>query len=55
MKKLHITLSDESFEAVRKLAYDVRTSLSAVIDVVIEENLVCPRHEEHVATANGER
>jgi hypothetical protein len=45
MKKVHITLSDEVYEAIRELAYKTRTSISAVIDVLMEEDLVKPKPE----------
>jgi hypothetical protein len=49
MKRVHITLSDEVYEAIRELAYQTRTSISAVIDVLMEEDLVHPKAEPDAA------
>jgi len=38
-RKIHITLEEENFQAVRKLAFDNEVSISAAIDFVIEETL----------------
>ncbi len=42
MKKIHISLTDESYGAIRQLAFDTESSISAVIDMLIDEQLVNP-------------
>ena len=39
-RKVHITLTPENFQAVRECAFDTETTISHVIDVLIEEYLV---------------
>jgi len=38
-RKVHITLTQENFQAVRKLAFDNDVSISDAIDFLIEEML----------------
>jgi hypothetical protein len=38
-RKVHITLTQENFQAVRKLAFDNEVSISDAIDFLIEEML----------------
>lgn len=40
MRKLHITLSEESFQAARRCAFDAETTISTMIDYLIEEHLI---------------
>jgi hypothetical protein len=42
MKKIHISLSPESYFAIRELAFYTKSSISAVIDVLIDEKLIQP-------------
>jgi len=38
-RKIHITLEEENFQAVRKLAFDNEVPISAAIDFLIEKML----------------
>jgi predicted CopG family antitoxin len=46
MRKVHITIADEVYQALRELAYTSQTSISACIDVLIGEALVNPKPNE---------
>jgi hypothetical protein len=39
-RKLHISLTQESFQAVRKCAFDAESTISLVIDFLIEQYLI---------------
>lgn len=38
-RKIHITLEEENFQCIRRLAFDNEVSISTAIDFVIEEAL----------------
>jgi hypothetical protein len=38
-RKVHITLEEENFQCIRRLAFDNEVSISTAIDFVIEEAL----------------
>ena len=38
-RKIHITLEEENFQAIRKLAFDNEVPISAAIDFLIEKML----------------
>ena len=38
-RKIHITLEEENFQSIRRLAFDNEVSISTAIDFVIEEAL----------------
>ena len=39
-RKLHISLTQEGYQAVRKFAFECETTISHVLDYLIEENLI---------------
>ena len=39
-RKVHISLTQEGYQAVRKFAFECETTISHVLDYLIEENLI---------------
>jgi hypothetical protein len=54
-RKVHITLSPENYQIVRKAAFDAETTISQVIDTLIEETYGSAGDETEDQPPNGTR